>query len=407
MTVYCNARVITCNNRDDVFPEGYVAVEEDRISAIGSMSDLSSHQKRLDEKTIDLKGKTVIPGLVNSHIHFTRRRVVGPVMSHPDVANESFYAVRTCLTSLREGVTAAIDLGHNDNVHMQLRDAINSGLILGPRIKVSGNALVMSWGHGHFMCQQVHSLEEAVAEVRRQIMLGVDFIKLIASNEDVKRPKPDAISVPWLDLGTLRACVETAHGCGIPVAVHANGVETIERSILAGVDCIEHGIGLSREQAKEMKRRNVLYVPTMTGYYGHTCQEWGRGNAWRELFVHLWSYHPKSVANALEEGVTIATGTDVIGMMAEEMKLLCDIGMKNYDSLKASTVNGSKVMGMENEIGSIEPGKFADLVVLNKNLLEDIGAIAEIVFVMKGGKIYTLEEIAKFLPRCSQFAEGW
>lgn len=407
MAVYCNAHVITCNKRDEILPEGYVAVEKDKISAVGTMSVLSSAAKRPHGERIDLKGKTVIPGLVNAHIHFTRRRFMGSLILHPDIATESFFAVRTCLTSLGEGVTAAADLGHNDNVHMQLRDAINSGLVLGPRIKVAGNALVMSWGHAHFVCQQVHSLDEAVAEVRRQISLGVDFVKLIASNEDLKQAKATAISVPWFDMNVLKACVATAHESGIPVAVHANGAQAIDRVLQANVDRIEHGIGLNREQAREMKRQNIFYIPTMTGYHENVDPKWGRTTAWREGYCRLWSYHPKSVATALEEGVTIGTGTDVMGTIAEEMRLLTDIGMKNYDSLKAATVNGARIMEMENEIGSLEPGKFADFLVLNGNLLDNIEAVGEIAFVVKGGNVYTPEELEKFLPRCSLFPQGW
>jgi imidazolonepropionase-like amidohydrolase len=404
--IFCHARVITCNKREEVFPDGFVAIEGDKILDAGEMAKLSSHPHLAGETQIDLSAKTIIPGLVNAHIHFTMRRGLGHVTSHPDVATESFQAVRTCLNCLREGVTAARDTGHNDHVHMQLRDAVNS-LILGPRMKVAGAAILMSWGHAYFMCQQVHTVDEAVAEIRRQVTFGADFIKLIASNEDVWQNKGTDLTVPWFDLKVLKACVETAHECGLKVTVHANGTETLKRVLQAGVDGIEHGIYLNRSQAKEMKERGVFLVPTMTGYRENADPKWGRGDLWTERYASLWSQHQISMVHALEEGVLIAAGTDTLGEVADEMELLTRLGMSSVDSLKAATLHGAKVLEMENEIGSLEPGKMADFVVLDRNPLEDIRGVRSICQVVKGGKVYRRDELDKFVPECKRFAPGW
>lgn len=407
MLIFCHARVITCNKKEDVFPDGFVAVERDRILDAGEMAKLPSSPHLAGGTSIDLSGKTIIPGLVNAHIHFTMRRGLGPVTSHPDVATESFQAIRTCLNCLREGVTAARDTGHNDHVHMQLRDAVNSGMILGPRMKAAGAAILMSWGHAHFMCQQVHTIDEAVAEVRRQAAQGADFIKLIASNEDVWQTRGEELTVPWFDLRALKACVETAHECGLMVTVHANGTETLNRVIQAGVDGIEHGIYLNRSQAREMKERGIHLVPTLTGYRENADPKWGRGDLWNERYASLWLEHQRSIARALEEGVFIATGTDTLGEVADEMELLNRFGMSSLDALKAATLNGGRVLQMENEIGSLEAGKFADFVVLNRNPLEDIRAVRSIDQVVRGGKSYRMDEIDRFVPECSRFAPGW
>jgi imidazolonepropionase-like amidohydrolase len=407
MTIFCHARVITCNPKDEIFHDGFIAIGGDKILGVGEMTELSSHPQLARNTPIDLSGKTIIPGLVNAHIHFTMRRGLGRVTSHPDVATESFQAVRTCLNCLREGVTAARDMGHNDHVHMQLRDAVNSGMILGPRMKAAGEAVLMSWGHAYFMCQQVHTVDEAVAEIRRQVTFGADFIKLIASNDDVWQYKGDELAVPWFDLNILKACVKTAHECGLKVTVHANGTETLNRVLQAGVDGIEHGIYLNRSQAKEMKERGIFLVPTMTGYRENSDPKWGRGDLWTERYAALWLQHQRSMAHALEAGVFIATGTDTLGEVADEMELLTRLGMSSLDSLKAATLHGAKVLEMENEIGSLEPGKMADFVVLNRNPLEDIRGVRSICQVFKGGKVYQSDELDRFVPECKHFAPGW
>lgn len=407
MQILCHAQVITCSERNDVFSDGFVAVEEDKILEVGEMTTLSSSSHSDGGIRIDLSGKTIIPGLVNAHIHFTMRRGLGLVTSHPDTATESFRAVRTCLNCLREGVTAARDTGHNDHVHMQLRDAVNAGLILGPRMKAAGVAILMSWGHAHFMCQQVHGMDEAVAEVRRQVTLGADFIKLIASNDDVWQHKGAELAVPWFDPEVLRACVETAHECGLTVTAHANGTETLSRVLRAGVDGIEHGIYLTRSQAREMKERGIYLVPTLTGYRENADPKWGRGPLWTERYASLWSQHQKSVAHAFEEGVLIATGTDTLGEVADEVELLRGLGLSPLDSLKAATSNGARVLQMENEIGSLEPGKRADLVILDGDPLKDIRAVRSIYQVVKAGKSYRPEDLDRCVPECDQFAPGW
>ncbi len=407
MLILCHAQVIACSEKDEVFSDGFVAIEGDQILDVGEMATLSSRSNLAGATRIDLSGKTIIPGLVNTHIHFTMRRGLGQVTSHPDTASESFRAVRTCVNCLREGVTAARDTGHNDHVHMQLRDAVNAGLILGPRMKAAGVAILMSWGHAHFMCQQVHNMDEAVAEVRRQVTLGADFIKLIASNDDVWQYKGAELAVPWFDLKVLKACVETAHECGLTVTVHANGTEALNRVLRAGVDGVEHGIYLTRSQAREMKERGIYLVPTLTGYRENADPRWGRGPLWTERYASLWSQHQEGVAHAIEEGVLIATGTDTLGEVADEIELLKGLGLSPLDSLKAATSNGARVLEMENEIGSLEAGKRADLVILDRSPLEDIRAVRSISQVFKAGKPYRPEELDRFVPECDQFAPGW
>jgi imidazolonepropionase-like amidohydrolase len=257
------------------------------------------------------------------------------------------------------------------------------------------------------MCQQIHNIDEAVAEIRKQVAFGADFIKLIASNDDVWQHKGEDLTVPWFDTRILKACVRTAHESGLKVTVHANGEETIRRVLLAGADGIEHGIYLTRSQAKEMKDRAVYLVPTLTGYRENADPKWGRGALWVERYAALWSKHQQSIVNALEEGVLVATGTDTLGEVADEIELLAGLGMSALESLKAATLHGAAVLQMKDEIGSIEAGKFADFVVLDRNPLEDIRGVRSVSQVVKGGRVYHVDELDKYVPQCGSFAPGW
>jgi imidazolonepropionase-like amidohydrolase len=239
------------------------------------------------------------------------------------------------------------------------------------------------------------------------VAFGADFIKLIASNDDVWQHQGEDLTVPWFDTRILKACVSTAHECGLKVTVHANGEETIRRALLAHVDGIEHGIYLTRLQAKEMRERGVYLVPTLTGYRENADPKWGRGDLWVERYRALWARHRQSVVNALEAGVMVATGTDTLGEVADEMELLAGFGMSALESLKAATRNGAAVLQMADEIGSLEVGKFADFVVLDRNPLADIRGVRSIHQVVQGGRVYPLDELNKYVPQCGSFAPGW
>jgi len=161
-----NVKIITCNKDNDIIENGVIILENDKISKITTMDNF---HEGLEDILLDLKGKTAIPGLINSHIHFTLRRSIGSIMHHEDTATLAFKAIRSCLNCFREGVTAARDLAHRDEVHVQLKNSINQGIIIGPRIKTAGEARVMSYGHANFLCRQIHSKDELIKELRRQI----------------------------------------------------------------------------------------------------------------------------------------------------------------------------------------------------------------------------------------------
>ena len=298
-------------------------------------------------------------------------------------------------------------MGHNDKVHMQLRNAIDEGLIAGPRICSAGNAIVMSFGHAYFICNPVNNSTELVAAIRQQVDEGCDFIKIIASHDDLWRLQKDQFSVPWFSREDLKLATNTAHEIGVPISAHANGTETIRRVIDAGFDSLEHGIYMDDEAALKMAEIGMFYVPTMTGYKQNANPIWKRGQEWTKRYAALWDVHLESVKHAVRRNVFIATGTDTLGDVVEEMELLVLAGMSSLGALKAATINGAKVLGMEDKIGSIEVNKAADLIVIDGDPRDDVSRARNIHMVMKNGQAFNIETLGQILPETPTFAPGW
>jgi len=401
MRYYKNATIITLDGENRIIREGALAVEDGKIAEVGPASIVPASAADV----VDLKGKTIVPGLVNAHIHFTLRRSFGSVAgSHKDPATLAFRAIRTCLTCFREGVTAARDMGHKDEVHEQLRDAIRAGIVAGPRIRAAGNAIVMSYGHAHYVCHQVHGTEELAKEIRRQINSSVDFIKIIASHDDLWHLSGRDICRPWFSLEDLKTAADLAHLGGLKITAHANGAETIHRVIEAGFDCIEHGIFLDEEAAVRMKERGMFLVPTLSGYRQNSDPFWNRGENWTKRYAMLWEAHREGIRHAVKHGVKLAAGTDTLGGMAEEIELLHEAGLTPLEALRAATINGAELMGLADGIGTLEAGKYADFLVLDADPLENVGNLRELFLTVKGGVEYSPAELDKFIPASPLYA---
>ncbi|MBI3978674.1 MAG: amidohydrolase family protein [Chloroflexi bacterium] len=404
MIVLTGATVITCEG-DQIIRDGAVVLEGERIRWVGPAGEAPPAPP--DAVVYDARGKTVLPGLVNAHIHFTMRRGYGVPAKGSSIADDAFRAVRAALACLKEGVTSARDTGHLDYVHRELQRAIADGIIVGPRIHTSGDALVMSYGHAYFMCKVVRNAQEAADAVLEQIHAGVDFIKVITSQEDLFQYQGEELAVPWFPPEALKAIAETAHSAGTPVTGHANGNRAIRRVIEAGFDSIEHGIYLNAENARLMKQTGMFLTPTMTGYRRNGDISWKRGARWAERYGKLAQVHPGSVRNALEHDVPIATGTDTLGLLDEEIAILIEIGMRPIDAIKAATINGARLCRMDDRIGSLVSGKLADLIVVDGDPLADPSTLRWPEAVFKGGVRFTPAQIDAFVPPSPLFAEGW
>jgi len=193
----------------------------------------------------------------------------------------------------------------------------------------------------------------------------------------------------------------------VPVTAHVNGRSSIDLVLDAGIDCIEHGIYLTSEQARRAKQQGVHFVPTMTGYQENADPKWNRGAAWTQRYGVLWSHHQESVRNALEAGLLIATGTDTLGEVAAEVSLLAGLGMSHMECIRAATINGAIVSGSEAELGSLESGKLADFAVLDGNPLDDLLALRRVCSTVIGGKEFFAEQLDALIPESRFFAPGW
>ena len=182
--------------------------------------------------------------------------------------------------------------------------------------------------------------------------------------------------------------------------------ELAKNLIDAGFDCIEHGIFLDDAAARRMKERGMLLVPTLSGYRQNSDSFWNRGDNWMKRYAMLWEAHSEGVQRAVRHGVKLAAGTDTLGGIVEEIELLHQAGLTPIDALRAGTINGAEVMGLQDEIGSLEAGKYADILVLDADPLEDLGHLRRLLLTVKDGVEYTTAELSKFIPDSSLYPQG-
>jgi len=386
-----------------------IIVEKDEIQEIVDEERFSAALETYGEvEEIDASQNTVLPGLVNCHEHLMMRRNYGGIAAHAKkpISFLTTCAVRSGIYSLSQGITACRDCGAPASINVELKKAIDEGVILGPRLLTCGEPLVMTGGHLAFMFCIVDTVDEVVKGVRHQIHNGADFIKIYASNEDVLQAPEDNLYLEWFPTECIKAAIEAAHRAGIRVSAHVNGAEAVHNCALFGADTIEHGIMLQRKSARIMKEKGLFLVPTLSTGKQNTKASWKREPFWvaryQKFFDPLW----ESFLIALEEGVSVLPGTDTIGDFVEELELFVKAGMSNMDVLVAATRLGAECMGMDGRIGTIEAGKAADLCIIDGNPLEEITALRNVSLVIKDGIVLRPEELRKIFPPTPLYIEG-
>lgn len=396
-----NVRVVTFG-ADGTIEDGFVRISNGKISAVGEMSQLDEGWSGRE----DLSGYTVMPGLINSHMHFEVLRTIRSWNPGESISRQAFRGVRSALNCLREGVTTARDLGHNDHMRLELREAIAQGVIRGPRAIVAGEALSMSYGHASWVTVSVRSIDELTHEVRRQIQDGANVIKLITSHEDLSNPGGDQLAVAWMPKSAIQAAVETAHAAGLPVAAHANGREAIGRCLDSGVDTIEHGVYLDEELSARMAATGTVLVPTLSGIRETGDARWG-GRLPLQRYRDLWRVHRETIHHAVAAKVRILVGTDTVGTMADEIDLLRQAGMTPDDTLRAATIDAATAFGIEEVTGSIDLGKQADLVVVRGDPWASIAPLRNVERVYIGGVALSADLLRLMVPSCPGWGAGW
>ncbi len=362
-----------------------------------------------NETLIDLKDKTIMPGLMDMHVHLSGEISKTSYtekffMSDADFAfRSSVFAKKT----LYAGFTTVRDLGDlAPGIGVSLRKAITKGYIEGPRIYAAGKSIATTGGHADptngvrpdLMGDPgpkegvINGPEEAMKAVRQRYKEGSDVIKLTVTGGVLSLAKNG--SNPQFTQKELNAVVKAAKDYDFVVAVHAHGAEGMKRAVLAGVDSVEHGTYMTNEVMKLMKKHGTYYVPTITA--GKWVAEKAAIDGYYPAIVQpkAAAIGPKiqgTFAKAYKKGVKIAFGTDAgvfpHGLNGREFKYMNEAGMPAIETIQAATINAAKLLRIEDKLGSIEVGKLADLVAVDGDPLENISLMENVSFVMKDGVI--------------------
>lgn len=359
---------------------------------------------------IDLKDKYVLPGLIDSHVHLTSDAgglagQLEEVTLSP--AAQAFNAELNGMKTLRAGFTTVRNLGDGDGATLALRDAIAAGKVQGPRIVDAGNALSGSAGHmdGSLGYRDelrpffqgagntCNGADDCRRAVRLQIGRGADVIKF-ASTGGVNSRIGAGLGRQMFD-DEAKAIVDTAHLFGKKVAVHAHGADGIRLALEAGADSIEHGTILDEATIAAWAKSKAYYVPTLSTVNGYKERIAANANAYEPdvLAKIQWriAITGKSLEQLVPRGVRIALGTDAgvskHGRNADEFELMVQHGMKPVEALKAATVNAADLLGLSDEIGTIAPGKSADIVAVAGDPVADVRVLKTVDFVMARGRV--------------------
>ena len=362
-----------------------------------------------DDEYIDLSGYTVLPGLIDMHVHLTSDQSSTSRYIENTTLNPADYAIRSvnnAKKTLMAGFTTVRNLGDSDSVTVSLRNAIAKGTVPGPRIFTAGKSIASTGGHADETNSLnnklsfdpgplegiINSSDDAYKAVRHRYKEGADLIKITATGGVLSNAKNG--QNPQMTEQEIKAIVSAAKDYGFKVAAHAHGAEGIIRAVQAGVDSIEHATLMDAEGIAIMRKEGTYYVPTLLA------------GAWVAEKALIEDYYPPFVqkkaleigpqlkstfSKAHQAGVKIAFGTDTgvtpHGDNAKEFKLMVDAGMTEQEAILSATFHASILLGEQETLGSISEGKLADIIAVSGNPLENITVLESVDFVMKNGNV--------------------
>jgi imidazolonepropionase-like amidohydrolase len=381
-----------------------VWIEGGKIKVVGKAADISK-QLPAGTKTIDLSNLTVLPGLIDCHTHLTMSPdMAGPRGLHVSYPRSALLGARNARITLEAGFTTVRNVGARGYADIALRDAINAGDVPGPRMLASGPPLSITGGHGdeNFLAPQFNYSEDGVAngidgvmaKVRENIKYGADLIKFMATGGVLS--EGDNPALEQYSPEEMKAIIDTAHGLGRKVAAHAHGALGIKNAVLAGVDSIEHGSYINDEDIALMKQRGTYLVPTvfLEDWLFANYQHLGLTRSMTEKMNMVLPIAKQNLSHAFKEGVKVAFGTDAAvyphGMNAGEFATMVKMGLPPLVAIQAATVNAADLLGWSDRVGTLEPGKFADIVAVEGDPVANVATLEHVRFVMKGGEIISV-----------------
>src|SRR5689334_4679104 len=372
-----------------------VLIEGDRISAINSGAVPT------DGKVIDLPDATLLPGLIDAHTHLTFDPNFGYQELGGSIPKEALIGAKNARITLEAGFTTVRNVGASGYTDIALRDAINEGMVPGPRIMASGPALSITGGHcdQNLLPYEWHAKSDGAADgvegvqhkVREIIKYGADVIKVCATGGVLS--KGDDPRASQYTLEEMKAIVADAHRLGRKVAAHAHGAQGIAWASEAGVDSIEHGSYIDDAGIAMMKKNGTYLVPTqyLSDWMSANAEKIRLPDMYKEKMKSVTAVSRQNIKKAFNAGVKIAFGTDAAvyphGLNAHEFAVYVQIGMTPLQAIQTATINAADLLGWS-KVGAVENGNFADIIAVNGDPLKDVTLLQDPVMVMKGGTVY-------------------
>ncbi|MGH9643617.1 MAG: amidohydrolase family protein [Terriglobales bacterium] len=398
-TMYLRCGSLFDGKSDQARTSVVIAIEGEKIKEVGSAPPSA--------QVVDLSRETCLPGLIDTHTHILLQGDITAADYDAQLLKQSpeyrtIVATVNARRALMYGFTTIRDVetegaGYAD---VDVKKAINNGVVPGPRMQVATRAMDVTGAyplqgyapnvpvpHG---VKVVDGVEDGRKAVREQISYGADWIKVYSDRSYFVRPDGVLDDIPTFTMDELRAIVDEAHRERHKVASHAMALHGVHNSVEAGVDTIEHGYYIADEDLKTMASRGIWYVPTI--YVGDYVAR-GRAAAGAPVWVQMLSIHEDTFRRALKAGVKIAFGTDAGGFdwkidPAKEFPYMVNWGMTPAQAIRAATASAAELLDMQDKIGTIEPGKFADIVAVPGDPMKDVTLLQQVDFVMKGGVVY-------------------
>src|ERR1700691_3999936 len=377
-----------------------VVIEDGKILRVEAADETKASA---DVLRIDLPNATLLPGLIDAHTHLTMDPTFGYEELGVSIPREALTGAKNARITLQAGFTTVRNVGADGFTDVALRDAINAGDVPGPRMLVSGPLLGITGGHcdNNLLPYQYHATGDGVADgiaavqhkVRENIKYGADLIKICATGGVLS--KGDDPQASQYTLEEMQAIVADGHRLGRKVAAHAHGAQGILWATEVGVDSIEHGSYINDEAIAEMKKRGTYLVPTLY------LEDWMLPYEHLPLFyqkkmVDVSAVAKSNIKHAMQAGVKITMGTDAAvyphGLNAHELDVYVNqLGMAPLAALTSATVNAADLMGWSAKTGTLEAGKWADIIAVDKSPLDDVKVLQNVKFVMKSGVVYKNE----------------